>query len=72
LWEVILPEGALVDGVRIGRRAYEYRIDPATWCRAPLFRPTGKRHVMATEDGKRWLEERAGEWLSFQEAISSS
>jgi hypothetical protein len=68
LWEVILPEGAQVDSVRIGRGVNEYRIDPATWCGAPLFRPTGKRHVMATEEGKRCLEGAAGEWLDFQEA----
>jgi len=72
LWEVILPEGGKVDALRLGRGAYEYRIDPATWCGAPLFRATAKRHVMATEQAKRWLEESAGEWLKFQEAIASA
>ncbi len=71
LWELILPEGAQVDAVRVGRGVYEYRIDPATWCGAPLFRPTGKRHFMATEGGKQRLEETAGEWLVFQEASHS-
>jgi hypothetical protein len=71
LWEVILPEGAQVDAVRVGRGVYEFRIDPTTWCGAHLFRPTGKRHVMATEVGKQWLEETTGQWLAFQEAIHS-
>jgi hypothetical protein len=61
LWEVILPEDAQVYVVKIGRGAYEYRIDSTTWGGAPLFRPTGKRHVM---------EENAGEWVTFQEAMS--
>jgi hypothetical protein len=69
LWEVMLPGGADVVTTRVSRLVSEYRIDPATWCGAPLFRPTGKRHVMATEEGKVWLENRAGEWLDFQEAI---
>lgn len=69
LWEVVLPEGAEVEGVRIGRGVSEFRVDSSSWQGLPLFRAKGKRHVMATEDAKTWLEERAKEWLSFQEAI---
>ena len=67
LWEVILPEDAEVEGVRIGRGIWEYRVDHSTWRGSHLFRAKGKRHVIATEEAKTWLEYRAGEWVSFQE-----
>ena len=71
LWEVIIPESASVDAVRVGRGEYQFRIDPATWNGAPMFRPTGKRHIMVTEGVSRWLQDRVGAWLSFQEAIAT-
>jgi hypothetical protein len=68
LWEVILPEDAEVEGVRIGRGVWEFRVNPSTWQGSHLFRAKGKRHVIATEEAKVWLENRAKEWLGFQEA----
>lgn len=71
VWEVILPEDAEVGAVRVGRGVWEYRVDHSTWQGSHLFRAKGKRHVMATEKAKDWLEDRGGEWLDFQEAQSS-
>ncbi len=68
LWEVILPEDAEVEGVKIGRGVWEYRVNQSTWQGSPLFRAKGKRHVIATEEAKSWLEDRAKGWLGFQEA----
>jgi hypothetical protein len=68
LWEVILPEDAEVEGVKIGRGDWEYRVHQSTWQGSHLFRAKGKRHVIATEESKSWLEDRAQEWLGFQEA----
>jgi hypothetical protein len=67
LWEVILPEDAEVEGIRIGRGVWEYRVNQATWRGSHVFRAKGKRHVIATEEAKSWLEDRAKEWLDFQE-----
>ena len=67
LWEVILPEDAEVEGVRIGRGIWEYRVNHSTWRGSHLFRAKGKRHVIATEEAKFWLEDRAKEWLGFQD-----
>jgi hypothetical protein len=67
LWEVILPEDANVQAVRVGRGVWDFKLDPASWREEHLFRATGKRHVIANEDAKSWLEERAGEWLDLQE-----
>jgi hypothetical protein len=68
LWEVILPEDAEVEGVRIGRGIWEYRVSQSTWRGSHLFREKGKRHVIATEEAKSWLADRAKEWLGFTEA----
>ena len=68
VWEVILPEDAEVEGVRIGRGVWEYRVNQSTWQGSHLFRAKGKRHVIATEEAKSWLENLAKEWLGFQEA----
>ena len=68
LWEVILPEDAEVEGVRIGRGVWEYRVNQSTWRGSHLFRAKGKRHVIATETAKSWLADRAKDWLGFQEA----
>jgi hypothetical protein len=73
LWEMILPEeNVKVDSIRIGRGAYEFRIDPTNWAGSPLFRPAGKRHVMASEEAMQRLEETAREWVDFQEATRSA
>ena len=37
LWEVLLPEDAVVDGTRIGPGAWEFRIDGSTWRGARSF-----------------------------------
>ncbi len=68
LWEVILPEDAEVDAVRIGRGVWEFRINHSTWQGSHLFRAKGKGHVIATEEAKSWMEDRAKEWLVFEEA----
>lgn len=68
LWEVILPEEAEVEGVRIGRGVWEYRVKHSTWRGSHLFRAKGKRHVIATEEAKTWMMDRAEDWLDFQEA----
>jgi hypothetical protein len=71
--QVILPEeNVKVDSTRIGRGAYEFRIDPTNWAGSPLFRPAGKRHVMASEEAMQRLEETAKEWVDFQEATRSA
>jgi hypothetical protein len=67
LWEVILPEDAEVEGVKIGRGVWEYRVNESTWRGSQLFRAKGKRHIIATEEAKCWLEHRVKEWLGFQE-----
>jgi hypothetical protein len=67
LWEVILPEDAEVEGVKIGRGVWEYRVNLSTWQGSHLFRAKGKRHVIATAEARSWLENRAKEWLGFQE-----
>ena len=70
LWEVLLPEDGDVRAVMLGRGAWEFRLDPSTWRGARFFRATGKRHIVATEDAKAWLEGRAGEWLTFVETVA--
>jgi hypothetical protein len=70
VWEVVLPEDAEVEGVRVGRGVWEYRVKQLTWQGSPLFRAKGKRLVIATEEAKAWLWDRAKEWLDFQEAQS--
>jgi hypothetical protein len=67
LWEVSLPEDAEVEGVQVGRGVREYRVNQSTWRGSHLFRAKGKGHVIATEEAKSWLEDRAKEWLGFQE-----
>jgi hypothetical protein len=37
-----------------------------------MFRPAGKRHVMASEEAMQRLEEIAKEWVDFQEATRSA
>jgi hypothetical protein len=71
LWEIVLPEDANVEAVRIGRGVWKFRLDPSTWPEASLFRATGKRHVIAVEEVKCWLESRAGKWLEFEETQPS-
>jgi hypothetical protein len=68
LREVLMPEDAEVESVRLGRGAWEYRVDRSTWRGTHFFRAKGKRHIIATEEAKSWLEARAGEWLDFEEA----
>jgi hypothetical protein len=68
LWEVILPEDAEVEAIRIGQGVWEYRVNLSTWQGSHLFRAKGKRHVIATEAARSWLKDRAQEWLGFQEA----
>jgi hypothetical protein len=68
LWEVMLPEDAEVEGTRVGRGVWEYRVNQNTWQGSHLFRAKDKRHVIATEEAKAWLKNRAKEWLDFQEA----
>lgn len=67
LWEVILPEEAEVEGKRIGRGTWEFRVDSSTWRGSHLFRANGKGHIVATSEGKEWLEPRVGKWLVFKE-----
>jgi hypothetical protein len=67
LWEVILPEDARVEAARVGRGVWEYRLDPSAWRGSSFFRATGKGHLIAVEEVKCWLEDRAGEWLEFQQ-----
>ena len=68
LWEVTLPEGArwMASGSAEGSTNTESI--QRRGAGAPV-RPTGKRHVMATEVGKQQLEETAAEWLDFQEVL---
>lgn len=68
LWEVIPPEDAEVESVRVGRGVREYRVALPTWRGSHLFRAKGKRHLLSTEVARSWLEDRAHEWLDFQEA----
>jgi hypothetical protein len=67
LWEVILPEDAEVEAIQIGRGVWEYRVNESTWRGLHLFRAKGKGHIIATEKAKSWLEDRAKEWLDFEE-----
>ncbi len=66
-WEVTLPQDASLKSVRVGRGAYDYFLDPSEWKGSPLFHPTGKLHILATEELKPFLEEIGGEWITFQE-----
>jgi hypothetical protein len=69
LWELELPEDAEATSVRIGRGVFEFRVNASTWQGAHLFRPKGKRHAVATEKAKAWLQSIAGEWINYQRAI---
>ena len=75
LWQIILNDGAEVD-IDIKRAPWDYdvRVHVDTWNGEPLF--FGKhpkadsdrgRWIIVTDRGKRWLEEKAGKWVRFQE-----
>lgn len=68
LWEVLPPEDAEAETVRIGRGVWEHTVDRSTWRGSHLFRPKGRRRPFVTEEAKAWLEDRSGEWLEFVEA----
>ena len=72
VWQVLLKDGATVD-TDIQRAPWDYavRVHAATWNGDHLF--WGKkpdaffgRWVIASEHGKQWLEENAGEWAQFE------
>lgn len=69
LWELELPEDAEATSVRVSRGVFEFRVNASTWQGAHLFRPKGKRHVVATEKAKEWLQSIADQWINYQRAI---
>jgi hypothetical protein len=74
-WQVILPEGATVD--TDSRRApwdYDIRVHASTWNGNHLF--WGRKRsensgswIIVTDTGKKWLEERAEQWLRFEACL---
>jgi hypothetical protein len=68
LCEVNPPEDAEVEATRMGRGVWEFRVKRSTWRGSHFFRAKGKRHIIASEVAKTWLEDRAKGWLNFQEA----
>lgn len=69
LWELLLSEDSETETVKVGRGVFEFRIRRSSWHGTLFFRPSGKRHVVATELMKAWLEENAGEWVAFAEMV---
>jgi hypothetical protein len=75
VWQVVLPEGAAVD--TDSRRAswdYDIRVHTSTWNGNHLFRGRKRGQgsggwIIVTEIGKRWLEERCGEWVRFEACL---
>ena len=73
LWEVMLPRGATLDIVGPGPNPSNYQILASTWSGAHLFLakkpdipdPFGF-WIVASGDGKRWLEEHGDGWLRFE------
>lgn len=67
LWEVVLPEDAEVKSVQGRQCNWTHKVNRSTWQGSLLFRAKGKGLAIATDEAKRWLENRAGEWLEFEE-----
>ena len=63
LWELVPPEDAVVESVRLGRGVWECRVEPFDMARIAPLRAKSKRHLIATEEAKNWLECRA--WSHF-------
>ncbi len=68
LWELTLNESALIHRAkRIGAEDDIYLLTDS-WQGEDLFRAQGVLYNYATERAKVWLEEHAGEYVTFQEA----
>jgi hypothetical protein len=71
LWEVLLNESARVqrDKEICARKDIHLLIN--TWEGEDLFRARGVRYyIYATPCAKDWFEQNAGQWVTFQEALT--
>jgi len=75
LWQVILNDGGEID-TDVQRTPWDYDVrvhidtwngDPIFWGKHPEADPDLGRWIIVTDRAKRWLEEKAGEWVRFQE-----
>jgi hypothetical protein len=75
LWQVVLNDGAEID-TDIKRAPWDYDVrvhidtwngDPIFWGNAPHADGDRGRWIIVTDRAKRWLEEKAGKWVRFQE-----
>jgi len=69
LWEIVRQDGAKVERVQMGSKAWEVRFHyvPGTWNGNDLFSVKTNRYRYVSPRAKRWFERHFSRWTSFRD-----